>query len=240
MENYFSGDTMKTVQEEQATMERVNVFMRQVYLTMTLGLLITGLTAWFVSQTPALISLFLSGGILTYVVMFAPLGLVFFLAARVNRMSFQKASLTFAIYSLINGISFAVIFLVYPLGLIYKVFFITAGTFGAMSLVGLTTKVDLTKMGSILYMALIGLIIAMVVNWFMESSMLDYIISCVGVLIFCGLTAYDNQMLVRIAREADPTTESSKKIALMGALNLYLDFINLFLFLLRIFGGGDD
>ncbi|MEL6254132.1 MAG: Bax inhibitor-1/YccA family protein [Bacteroidota bacterium] len=240
MENPFSSTQQKTIREQQLSDERVNVFMRQVYVTMALGLVITGLTAWFVSQSPALINLFLSGGILTWVVMLAPLGMVFFLAARINKMSFQAASTTFAIYSLVNGISFATIFMVYELGAISRVFFITAGTFGAMALIGLTTKVDLSKMGSIMYMALIGLIIAMVVNMFMGSSTLDYIISCAGVLIFCGLTAYDNQMLLNVARQAAPGTETTNKIALMGALNLYLDFINLFLFLLRFFGGGDD
>lgn len=239
MENPFNRTQQKTYPQDQVSLDSVNVFMRQVYVTMSLGLVITGLTAWFVSQTPALINLFFSGGIIRWVVMLAPLGFVFFLAARINKMSFSQASLTFAVYSLVNGISFAFIFLVFDLGLIYKVFFITAGTFGAMALVGMTTKVDLSKFGSIMYMALIGLIIAMVVNMFMQSGTFDYIISCVGVLIFCGLTAYDNQKLMEIGSQVDPETENSKKIALMGALNLYLDFVNLFLFLLRIFGGRD-
>lgn len=240
MENPFNRTQERTSHQGQLGLDNVNVFMRQVYVTMALGLVITGLTAWFVSQTPALLNLFFSGGIMRWIVMLAPLGFVFFLAARINKMSFSQASLTFALYSLVNGISFAFIFIVFDLGLIYKVFFITAGTFGAMALVGMTTKVDLSKFGSIMYMALIGLIIAMVVNWFMQSGTLDYIISCVGVLIFCGLTAYDNQKLMQIAGQVNPETEGTKKIALMGALNLYLDFINLFLFLLRIFGGGRD
>lgn len=239
MENPFNRTQESTSQQGQLSLDNVNVFMRQVYVTMSLGLIITGLTAWFVSQTPALLNLFFSG-FMRWIVMLAPLGFVFFLAARINKMSFSQASLTFALYSLVNGISFAFIFLVFDLGLIYKVFFITAGTFGAMALIGMTTKVDLSKFGSIMYMALIGLIIAMVVNWFMQSGTLDYIISCVGVLIFCGLTAYDNQKLMQIAGQVNPETESSKKTALMGALTLYLDFVNLFLFLLRIFGGGRD
>ena len=126
------------------------------------------------------------------------------------------------------------------MGSIATTFFITAGTFGAMSIIGMTTKIDLTKMGSILYMALIGLIIASVVNIFMHSSMLQWIISIAGVGIFCGLTAYDTQRLIQIGAHADVEQEGMKKVALMGALSLYLDFINLFLFLLRFFGSSND
>jgi hypothetical protein len=215
-----------------------NAFMRQVFVTMTLGLAITGMAAWWVANTPAVFN-FLFGGFMAYVTIFSPLVLVFFLASRINKMSFSAASVTFAVYSLLVGMSLATIFYAYSMGTIFQVFLITAGTFGAMALVGLTTKIDLTKMGSMLYMALIGLVIAMVVNWFMNSDTMSYIISVIGVLIFSGLTAYDTQKMLVIGANVDPEAEASKKMALMGALNLYLDFINLFLFLLRIFGGRD-
>jgi len=214
-------------------------FLSQVFTTMTLGLIITGLAAWWVANTPAALEFFFTG-FMRYIVMFAPLGLVFFLAARVNKMSFTNASIAFATYSLINGISLAFIFILFTGATITKVFFITAGMFGAMALIGMTTKVDLSKFRSILFMGLIGIIIASVVNMFMQSSMFDYIISIVGVVIFAGLTAYDTQKMLEIGSQVDAESEGGKKLALMGALNLYLDFINLFLFLLRIFGGSRD
>ena len=236
MSNFFDSKPTGYREREFVETGAANAFMQQVFTTMALGLVITGMAAWYVSQTPALVNFFLTG-FMAYVVMFAPLIFVFVLAARINRMSFTAASLTFATYSLINGISFSFIFLVYDLGAIFKVFLITAGTFGAMALAGATTRVDLSRMGSILFMALIGIIIASLVNWFLGSPLLDYIISIAGVLVFSGLTAYDTQKLIRIGAQVDIETESARKIALMGALTLYLDFINLFLFLLRIFGG---
>ena len=234
-DQYFEQSGRKALVADAA-----NVFMRQVFSTMALGLAITGMVAWAVANSPFVLQLLYGNGIMRMVVMFAPLALVFFLAARINKMSFAAASTTFAVYSVLVGASLATIFLIYPIGTIFQVFLITAGTFGAMALIGWTTNVDLSKMGSILYMALIGLIIAMVVNWFMNSDTMDYIISVIGVLIFSGLTAYDTQKLLVIGSSVDPERESSKKMALMGALNLYLDFINLFLFLLRLFGGGRD
>lgn len=240
MREYFDMNQRSQQREQRfAQSGSAQVFMQQVFVTMTLGLAITGAVAWFVATTPALMN-FLFGGFMAYVTIFSPLVLVFFLSSRIQRMSFGAASTTFAVYSVLMGASFATIFFAYSLGTIFQVFLITAGTFGAMALIGWTTNVDLTKMGSILYMALIGLIIAMVVNWFMNSSMMDYIISVIGVVIFSGLTAYDTQKLLVIGANVDPEAEASKKMALMGALNLYLDFINLFLFLLRLFGGGRD
>ncbi|MEM6345824.1 MAG: Bax inhibitor-1/YccA family protein [Bacteroidota bacterium] len=215
-----------------------SIFMRQVFATMTIGLLLTAVSAWFVSTKPELVY-FLFTGAMRWVTFLAPLGVVWFLSARINKMSFNQASIAFAIYAIILGVSLSVIFLAYSLGTLGYVFSITAGTFGTMALIGWTTKIDLSKMGSILYMALIGLIIAMVVNWFMESSMFDYIISILGVVIFSGLTAYDMQKILTIGAVVDGESEEGKKMALMGALNLYLDFINLFLFLLRLFGGRD-
>ncbi len=214
-------------------------FMRQVFVIMAIGLAITGMAAWVVSNNPMLLSFFFNGA-MRWVVMLAPLAFVFFLAARVHKMSVQAASLTFATYSLVNGISLSFIFLIYDLGTIFQVFWITAGTFGAMALIGATTKVDLSKFRSILIFGLVGIIIASIVNMFMNSGPFEYIISIAGVLIFAGLTAYDTQKLLEIGAEADPEDEGTRKVAIMGALNLYLDFINMFLFLLRIFGGGRD
>jgi hypothetical protein len=145
----------------------------------------------------------------------------------------------FIVYSLLTGMSLSFIFVVYSVGSITSTFFITAGTFGAMAALGYTTSTDLTKFGSLLYMALFGIIIASVVNWFLGSSGLDYIISILGVLIFTGLTAYDVQKIKRIGASTDYDGETRQKLVIMGALTLYLDFINLFLFMLRLFGGRD-
>ncbi|MEM7655500.1 MAG: Bax inhibitor-1/YccA family protein [Bacteroidota bacterium] len=237
MSKYYEEIRSPIREKEFVVSGAVSEFLRQVFVTMAIGLVITGMAAWYVGTNPELFAqLFMSSAILGWVIMLAPLGVVIFLSARIHKMSFTNASIAFGLYSLINGISLSVIFMVYAQGTLMKVFFITAGTFAAMAMIGYTTKVDLSKMGSILYMALIGLIIASVVNYFMDSSMLDYIISVVGVLIFSGLTAYDMQKLKIIGANVDPGDEGAKKVALMGALNLYLDFINLFLFLLRIFG----
>ncbi|WNJ21034.1 Bax inhibitor-1/YccA family protein [Pontibacter sp. G13] len=215
------------------------LFMRQVFTNMSLGLLITALSAYFVATNQALMTFFYSG-ITRYVVMFAPLIFVIVLASRIHKMSFTNASLTFAAYSLVNGISLAFIFWMFEMSGIVQTFAVTAGTFGAMALIGWTSKMDLSRIGSVLWMALIGLIIASVVNVFLGSPMMDFIISGAGVLIFSGLTAWDVQKLLRIGAHADPESDSTRKVALMGALTLYLDFINLFLFLLRFFGGGRD
>lgn len=236
MEKYYE-DTQTEVKGSKSLSESsASDFLRQVFTNMVLGLAITGMAAWYVGTNPELIMLIFGNTILRWVVMLAPLALVFFMAARVRKMSFTNLSITFGIYSLINGVSLSVIFALFSTASLAKVFFITAGTFGAMALVGYTTKVDLSKFRSILYMGLIGIIIASLVNLFMQSGMFDYIISIVGVLLFCGLTAYDVQKMVVIGSNVDPEAESSRKYALMGALELYLDFINLFLFLLRIFG----
>lgn len=239
MRNYYDTPVSEERKQNFIVSGEANAFLRQVFTTMSLGLLITGMAAWYVSTSPALMEFFFTG-ITTWIVIFAPLAFVILLSARIHKMSFTNASITFATYSLVNGISFATIFMVYPMADIFKTFLITAGTFGAMALIGLTTKVDLSKFRSILYMGLIGIIIAMIANFFFRSGPFDYIISIIGVVIFCGLTAYDTQKLMQIGMHADPESEGTKKVALMGALSLYLDFINLFLFLLRIFGGSRD
>jgi FtsH-binding integral membrane protein len=173
---------------------------------------------------------------LGYIVMFAPLIFVLVMSFSFNKLSSFALLALFVAYSAVMGISLSFIFLAYTAGSITSTFFITAGTFSAMAILGYTTKQDLTKFGYILIMGLIGIIIAMVVNMFLNSEIMDYIISCIGVLIFTGLTAYDVQKLKRIGSGAEYGTESTNKLAIMGALNLYLDFVNLFLFLLRLFG----
>ena len=221
--------------------ELSKTFMSKVFSWMSVALGLSGVAAYLFGTTPSLLSYlinFQTGGmtILGWIVMFAPLGLVLLMSFRVQKMSYSSLFMTFIIYSVITGISLSFIFLAYTMSSIAVTFFVTAGTFGIMALLGYTTSTDLTKFGSILYMALIGLIIASVVNWFLHSSTMDYIISGIGVLIFTGLTAYDTQKLKNIGMTMDSESEAGKKSAVMGALSLYLDFINLFLFLLRFLG----
>ncbi len=221
--------------------ELSKTFMSKVFSWMSVALGLSGVAAYLFGTTPSLLSYlinFQTGGmtVLGWIVMFAPLGLVLLMSFRVQKMSYSSLFMTFIIYSVITGISLSFIFLAYTMSSIAVTFFVTAGTFGIMALLGYTTSTDLTKFGSILYMALIGLIIASVVNWFLGSSTMDYIISGIGVLIFTGLTAYDTQKLKNIGMQMDSESEAGKKQAVMGALSLYLDFINLFLFLLRFLG----
>ena len=214
--------------------------MRSVYLWMVLALVITGLTAAYVASSPAYISALTNNPVLFYGVIIAELALVFILSGRIHKMSFTSASLMFILYSLLTGVSLSTIFLAYTESSIATTFLITAGTFGTMSLVGFVTKKDLSKLGGILFMALIGLIIATVVNIFLVSDTLGWIINYVGVLIFVGLTAYDTQKIKQMMREyGTDINEQTQKMALMGSLSLYLDFINMFLYLLRIFGNRD-
>lgn len=213
--------------------------MRKVYLWMAMALVITGFTAYGVATSPALMSAILMNRMLFVGLIIAEFGLVIWLTAAINRLSLSVATLMFVIYSVINGATLSVIFLVYTMSSITNVFFITAGTFAAMAFIGYTTKKDLSGMGKFLMMALIGLIIASVVNLFMRSTGLQLIMSYIGVLVFSGLTAYDSQKIKQMLMTAEDTGETAQKIALLGALSLYLDFINLFLYLLRIFGKRD-
>lgn len=234
--NYQDYELKEYANERQwVASEAFPVLMRKVYVWMTLALVITGLTAYGVATTPAMRQIFVSSG-LFWVLAIAELAIVFGVTAAINRISLTTATLLFTLYSVINGLLLSSIFLVYTATSIASVFFITAGTFGAMALVGYTTKTDLSSMGKILFMALVGLIIASVVNIFVGSKGLDLIISYVGVLIFVGLTAWDTQKIKNMLLEAPDASESMQKIALLGALTLYLDFINLFIYLLRIFG----
>ena len=209
-------------------------YMLRVYNYMATGLGLTGLTAYFVAITPSLFNT-IYGTPLYWVIALAPLGFVFYLSARLHKISFAKAQTVFWIFSGVMGLSMAYIFIAFTGASIARVFFITAGTFAGMSLYGYTTKKDLTGWGSFLFMGLIGIIIAMIVNIFLQSGMLSFIISCVGVLVFVGLTAYDTQRIKEMYYASDHPEISGKK-AIMGALKLYLDFINLFIMLLRLFG----
>ena len=212
------------------------ILMRKVYVWMTLALALTGFTAYGVATSPGIITALYSNSVLLWGLVIAEFAIVFGVSAAINRLSLTTATLLFVLYSVINGALFSSIFLVYTMSSIASVFFITAGTFGVMALIGYTTKKDLSSMGKILFMALIGIIIATIVNIFLKSSGLETIVSYLGVLIFVGLTAYDTQKIKNMLLMAPDASEASQKIALLGALNLYLDFINLFIYLLRIFG----
>ena len=211
--------------------------MRKVYLWMTLALVITGVTAYGVAHSEVLVSQMLESRGVFMVLIIAELALVFGISRFINRLSLTTATLLFILYSALNGATLSVIFLAYSTSVITKTFFITAGTFGAMAAFGYFTKADLSGLGKILLMALIGIIIATVVNLlFFKSGSFDLIVSYIGVLVFVGLTAYDSQKIKQLLMRAEDEGEGAQKVALMGSLNLYLDFINLFLYLLRIFG----
>jgi FtsH-binding integral membrane protein len=216
-------------------------FVSNVFAYMSLALAISGALAYLFGTTDLIFSLVNKSGMtmLGWIVMLAPFGFILAMNFGFNKMSFTTLLAVFLGYAAVMGISLSFIFLVYDLGIITKVFFITAGLFGAMAFIGYTTKTDLTKFGGILMMAVIGIVIASVVNMFMKSSQMDYIISCVGVLVFTGLTAYDVQKIKRIGAGVEFGTAEASKLALMGALSLYLDFVNLFMFLLRVFARRD-
>jgi len=233
--NELNFDTM-TREKELSMSAAFPVLMRKVYLWMTLALVITGVTAYGVANSPGLMMTIATNQILFWGLIIAEFGLVFAISAAINKLSLTTATLLFILYSVINGATLSFIFLVYTMSSIASVFFITAATFAVMAFWGYTTKTDLTSMGKILIMALIGIIIATIVNIFLKSTGLEMIVSYLGVLIFVGLTAYDSQKIKEMLKMAPDAGESAQKIALLGALSLYLDFINLFIYLLRIFG----
>lgn len=213
--------------------------MRNVYVWMTLALAVTGLTAAYIANHPGWMQTIFETGLM-WVLMIAELVLVVVLSARIHKMSFTTAGIMFVAYSILNGATLSFIFLAYTMSSIATTFFITAGMFGGMALVGNFIKKDLSGMGRFLLMALIGLIIASVVNIFLKSSGLDWVVSILGMLVFAGLTAYDTQKIkVMLRQYGTEVNESTMKIALLGSLTLYLDFINLFLYLLRFFGNRD-
>ena len=213
-------------------------YMLRVYNYMASGLALTGIVAAFTASTPELFQA-IFGTPLKWVVMLAPIGFVFLFAARIHHMKASTAQTLFWVFAGLMGLSLSTIFMVYTGASIARVFFITAGTFAAMSLYGYTTKRDLTKIGSFLFMGLIGVVIASIVNLFLASSALQFAISVIGVLVFVGLTAYDTQRIRNTYLESDDGETMSKK-AIFGALTLYLDFINLFVMLLQLFGARRD
>ncbi len=221
--------------------EGLRAYMLKVYNLMALGLAITGLAAWGAFQLAVSDGQLTAFGQLIYasafrwVVIFAPLALVFFMSFRIQTLSVAAAQATFWIYAALVGLSLSTIFLVYTGESIVRTFFITAASFGALSLWGYTTKRDLSGMGSFLFMGLIGVVLASIVNIFLGSSALGFAISVIGVLVFAGLTAYDTQQIKEMYWEGDDTLVAGRK-AIMGALRLYLDFINLFMFLLQFMG----
>ncbi len=228
-------------EKENIASAALPALMRKVYVWMTLALAITGFTAYGVATSPGIMTAIVTNRALLWGLLIAELALVWYVSARINRLSLSTATVIFVLYSVLNGATLSVIFLAYTMQSIASVFFITAGTFAAMSLIGYFTKSDLSSLGRILFMALIGLVIATLVNMFLiKSGGFSLILSYVGVLIFVGLTAYDTQKIKMMLVEADDVTEEAQKIALMGSLSLYLDFINLFLYLLRIFGGNRE
>lgn len=215
--------------------EGLRAYMLRIYNYMTGALGLTGVVAYFASSSPALMQS-IYGTPLQFVVMLAPLGIVIYLSMRISKLSVQSAQTWFWVYAGAMGLSLSYIFLVYTGASVARAFFITASVFGSMSLYGYTTKKDLTAMGSFLIMGVIGLILASLVNIFLKSSGLDFAISALGVLIFTGLTAYDTQRLKEVYHTVGGNPESLAKASIMGALTLYLDFINLMIMLLRFVG----
>lgn len=212
--------------------------MKQVYLKMCLGLVVTGIVAWFCGNSPAYWHFMATNSWAMWGLIIAEFGIVIGISAAIQKLSSAAASGLFYLFAVINGLTLSSIFMIYTMSSIALTFFITAGTFGAMSVYGYFTDRDLSKMGSILFMALIGLIIASVVNIFLHSSGLTWVISFAGVLIFTGLTAWDTQAIKRMASQM-PSNQIGR-LSTLGALSLYLDFINIFLYLLRFFGNGRD
>jgi FtsH-binding integral membrane protein len=215
--------------------EGLRAYMLGVYNYMAAGLAVSGIIAYFVSASPAILATIYTNTALTWVVMLAPLAFILAISFGIQKMKASTVQALYWAFAITMGISLSSIFVVYTSASIARVFFITAATFGAMSLYGYTTKKDLTGWGSFLFMGLIGIIIASVVNFFMASAALDFAISVIGVLVFVGLTAYDTQKIRNEYSEFDSGEVATKK-SVFGALRLYLDFINLMLMLLRLFG----
>lgn len=234
---YENANTMTVARARQ---EASTVFLAKTFNWMAIGLLITGVVAYLTASTGLAFSII--GSPLFYVLFFAELGLVFYLSARISKIQASTASGLFVGYSVLNGLTLSVIFIAYTSTSIATTFFITAGMFGGMAVYGLVTKRDLSGWGSFLFMGLIGVVIASVVNIFLQSSAVSWVVSMIGVIVFTGLTAYDVQKIKRMGEDGimSQGEEAIRKGSLMGALTLYLDFINLFLMLLRFFGGSRD
>ena len=234
--------------EQENTRVLSNSFVANVFLWMFGALALSALTAYIFGTSENLISLLFTVtpqgrarmSLFGWIVTFAPLIIVMTMSFRVNKMKASSMMALFVLYSVLMGVSLSFIFTAFTSSSIFKTFIITAGMFGIMAIVGYTTNTDLTKFGSILLMALVGIIIATLVNFFMHSSSLDFIISIIGVIVFTGLTAYDVQTIKRIGMMGINEGETMTKITIHAALNLYLDFLNIFLYLLRFFGNNND
>jgi len=237
----FSQDSsVYGARNNSQVVERERVFMNKTLGWMTIGLLFTALSAWYVASSEQILNLVFGNSAILIGLFLLELGFVFYLSARIEKMTYQSAVLSFLGYALLNGITLSVILLVYTLTSVFGVFLITAGVFGASALYGITTKKNLASLGGIMFMGLIGLILASIVNIFLASTGFSLLLSYLGVAIFVGLTAYDMQYIKKYARLSQSDSEESGKLAIFGALKIYLDFINLFLFLLRIFGSRRD
>ena len=211
--------------------------MRSVYIWMALALAVTGLTAMTIATQPQIVYAIFANRAIFWMLLLAELGMVIYLSARIMSMSFATAGIVFVVYALLNGVTLSSLFMAYTAESIAQTFFVTAGTFGAMAVIGFLVKRDLSAIGRFFYMALIGLIIATVANAFFHNSGLAMICNYAGVVIFSGLTAYDTQKIKNLLVQfGDRRDETVMKLALLGSLSLYLDFINLFLYLLRFLG----
>ena len=211
-------------------------FLSQVYLWMAMGLGLTGFVAWIMAGNPSVVVGLMRSPFLFMMLAIVQIGIVFWLSASIMNISVSTATMGFSIYATLNGVLFSSLFLVYTAGSIASTFFVTAGTFAAVSVYGYATKRDLTSIGSFCFMALIGIILASIVNWFLKSLMMYWLITYAGIAIFIGLTAYDTQQLKRIHESGSASGAILQKLSLLGALKLYLDFINLFIMLLRVMG----
>jgi FtsH-binding integral membrane protein len=231
MSDYNNAFAVSTVARERS-------ILKNVYIWMTVGLALTGFVAHGVANNPQLMQMIFSSKIAFFGIIIAQLALVIILSACIMKMSVTVATICFTTYAALNGVTLSIVFIVYTASSIASVFFITAGTFAGMSLYAITTKRDLSGIGSYLFMGLLGLIIASVVNFFLRNTLFDFLISLAGVAIFVGLTVYDTQRIKRWNEETDATSNETLfgRLSILGALHLYLDFINLFLHLLRLLG----
>lgn len=240
MNIFAQNDQAQATFADPQVATNLRTFMARVFTWMTVALVITAAVAYlFASNETLFSSLYTQDGmsILGWIVMLAPLGFVLLMSFGFQKLPAPVMMLLFVVFSVLMGMSMSFIFYAYAIGTIYLTFAVTAGVFGLMAILGYTTKIDLTRFGSIMLIGLGGIIIASIINIFLQSSGMDFIISIVGVLVFTGLTAYDVQKIKRIGMGVNMGDASTTKLAVYGALSLYLDFINLFLFLLRIFGG---
>lgn len=212
------------------------LFITKVYNWMALALFITGLVSYFVASSPEMINIIIGSKFVFYGLLIGELLLVIYLTRSIDKLSQNMVIAGFLLYAVLNGLTMSFIFMIYTSNSIATTFYVTAGTFGAMSLYGYYTKKDLTSLGNMAMMGLIGIIVASIVNMFLQNDMMSWIITYLGVAIFVGLTAYDTQKLKNLGSQGFVNDESMEKMSIMGALTLYLDFINMFLFLLRIFG----